>query len=323
MTRTIILTGLLSMACAQARSQDRLIPSDTAFVLEIDVRKIIQSPLGQETFAPLIKSRILEIPALNQALNKLAIDPIRDLGKITLTAAGAKDPEHLLIVARGSWNTISMSERLQKLSTISPKNGIEKISIGTTTIFRAILVENKAKSVFLAVTADGALVISPSKDYIVDSTQPKPSISISNKNLQQALAGMDEQSVVRFAVSGQSIERATVPDGPARELLNNVRSISGGLGIIGNDLRLDITLDAGEVSSATSMRESIEDLTNQSLGFLGVLANQKREYRPVLTTVKNMRSSTRGSAVTLRAAMSLNDFREILNLSGLSTGNNP
>lgn len=323
MTRTIILTGLLVMACAQARSQDRLIPSDTAFVLEIDVRKIILSPLGQETFAPLIKSRINEIPALNQALIKLAIDPVRDLGKITLTAAGAKDPEHLLIVARGSWNTISMSERLQKLSTASSKNGIEKISIGTTAIFRAILVENKAKSVFLAVTADGALVISPSRDYIVDSTRPKPSISISNKNLQQALGGLDEQAVIRFAVSGQSIERATVPDGPTRELMNNVRSMSGGLGILGNDLRLDITLDAGEVSSAKSMRESIEDLSNQSLGFLGVLANQKREYRPVLTTVKNMRSSTRGSAVTLRAAMSLNDFREILNLSGLSTGNNP
>jgi hypothetical protein len=323
MTRTIILTGLLVMACAQGRSQDRLIPADTAFVLEIDVRKIIQSGIGQETVVPLIKSRIHEITVLNQALNKLGIDPLRDLGKITLTAAGAKDTERLMIVARGSWNAISMLERLQKLSSASSKNGIEKISIGTTTIFRATLVENKAKSVFLAVTADGALAVSPAKDYIIDSTMPKPSISLSNKYFQQAVTGLDEQSFIRFAVSGQAIERAAIPEGPARELLANVRSISGGLAFVGNDLRLEITLDAGEAPSATAMRESIEDLSNQSLGFLGILANQKREYRPVLSTVKNMRSSTRGSTVTLRAAMSLDDFRGILNLSGLSAGNNP
>lgn len=323
MTRAIILAGLLAVSCSKGRSQDRLIPSDTGFVIEIDVRKVMQSAVGRETVAPFIKSRIHEIPVLNQALNNLKIDPVHDLGKATLTAAGAKDSERIMIIARGTWNAASMTERLLKLSLIGGRNGLEKISMGTETLFRANLIENKSKGVFLTVTQDGALVISPSKDYIIEATKPKPALSLTNKKFQQVVAGMDEQSWVRFAVAGQAIDRAAVPDGPARELLNNVHSISGGAGFAGNEMLLDMALNAGDATAATAMRELIEDMANQSLGFLGTLAGQKREYKSVLTAVKAMRSSTRGSSVHIRTAMSRDDFKGILNLTGPLGGKDP
>ena len=99
----LMVFGLsLAAAPGQAAEPDRYLPKDAKFVVAVNVRQVIDTPLFKKYALDQIKSGIKKNDDLRKLLEVLGFDPLKDVRSVVVAGPGV--PEKVLLITRGSFD---------------------------------------------------------------------------------------------------------------------------------------------------------------------------------------------------------------------------
>lgn len=306
---------LAVLACRQTFGQDRILPSDTSFLLVFNARAALQSKPLREMVVPWTHAIQGKSHYLGQLAEILGIDPLRDLWTISLATGVARDRDRMILFLRGGWSQEALARRLKEKSSQKGTGLGRANQDNAKPVYRWSPSGGKEGPVFVAVTEDGGIVTSLSREYVDQALRSGPKSNLSNRHFQELVAALDTKALALAAVSGESIDWSLVPEGTARDTFKSSRGISGHLTLnrVETELNLELTLESPDAATAATNRQALEDLTGQSMGYFAMLASQQPRYKVVQTALKSTRNEAKGNLVRITATVPMNEVRDFLN----------
>lgn len=315
MNRGLIVLAIIASLWAPAHSQDRLLPVDTSFIVVVNAREALRSKALREMVIPWYSSALVKVPHLGQLVNLLEIDLLRDLWSVSIATNSTRDQDRIIIILRGSWDRQSLSDRLKEKS----KRTESGLTLGNqdsqAPIYKWSHTLGKPGSIFVSLTKDGGIVTSLSKDYLEQVLRPNAKADLSDRHFQESIATINPRDLVFVAVSGNSIDWSMVPEGKARDTFKSSRGLSGHLNLnqAETELNLEFFLESADQNTASSNKQALDDLSGQSLGYIGMLVNHQPQYKLIHTALRSNRNEATGNTVRIRTMIPINEVRELLN----------
>src|SRR5437588_8389064 len=104
-SRLWLLTVLMPVLAipAQAADVNKYLPNDADFVLVLNVKQLLDSPLVQKHALADLKTMLKGNSEATKHFDAVGFDPFKDLNTVTLGVALAKEPKGLLI-AQGTFD---------------------------------------------------------------------------------------------------------------------------------------------------------------------------------------------------------------------------
>src|SRR5262249_47961192 len=105
---TIVITILA--APLNAATPDKYLPDDSEVVLTVDVRRFLETPLINRDLDKL-REALKGQEKISAELEKLGLDPLKDVDRVTVAAAPGQGNDHFLLVAHGRFDTAKLEAR--------------------------------------------------------------------------------------------------------------------------------------------------------------------------------------------------------------------
>ncbi len=300
----------LTAAPSRAAEVDALLPAETDSVVFVNVRQILDSDIVKKYALGQLKQALQGADA-QQTLNKLGLDPLKDVERVTAGSWGKdKDDMNVIFVVRGKFD----AQKLFAAAKEESKKDDAKLSIveeGKYKLVKIVGDENQKKPMYAAV-ADGKTIIGGTDKKIVTSALDKsqganPKAEL-KKDLAALLLRMDEKASM-FAcglVEGKITELPNgldkIPGLDPKELakqLGNMKSVALTFKLT-SDVNLEVAMGMKDADSATEFNNTLDGLINTAKQFLPFVAGQKENLKPLVDEInKSLKSKAKGSDVTL------------------------
>jgi hypothetical protein len=297
-----LAVALLALPTARA-ADDKLLPADSAFVLTVNVKQILGSPLVQKRGLDAAKEALQSADEVKQVLEDLGFDPFKDLDRITVAGPGGNDQDRGLAIARGRFDVAKFKARAEKAAQDEPD--VFKIRKAGGGIVYEVAPPGQDKPLFVAILNKTTLVASPGKDYVVDAMRKEKGTGdeggIKDKDFAAVVARMDDKQSLAFAAAGSAFKGADL--GPASDLVGKVDALGGGL-TISDELKLEVVLSAHTEDDAKTIKDTVNNGINSGIALLGLAAGNNAELEKVLDVLKTVKAAAKGKAVTLKVRIS-------------------
>jgi hypothetical protein len=297
-----VAAALLSLSSARAAGPDRLLPADSEFVLTVNVKQLLESPLVKKRGLEAAREALKSAGDINQILEDVGFDPFTDLDRVTVAGPSGNDKDRGLIILRGRFDAERIKARAAKAAKDDPDAlKIRKVPDG---VVYEITQPDQDATLFVALIDGKTLVASGGKDYVVDAMRKeagKEQGRIKDKDFQAVLERMDGRQTVAFAAVGAAFRGAG--DVPGGDFLEKVDAVGGGL-TLGDELKLELVVSTRSESDARDIKEKVNAAINAGIAFLGVAADQSKEIESLLDVLKTVKATAKDKTVTLKLRVS-------------------
>jgi len=295
----------LALVCAAAPSravdQDKLVPGDAEMVLVVNLRQLLGSPLVKKYGLEQMKEALKSNDQAQRMLNAAGLDPFTDVDRVIVTkASGGND--RALVVVRGRFD----QEKVHTAATdFAEKNpGELKITTEEGVRIYELKTKDKEKPGFAAFADKSTLVVSPSKEYTLETVKNggKESVKL-NKKMAAALEKIGGNESVWWAVVVTGEMRKAMhknPNPQAGELADKLEAITGYVDVT-RDVKVNVQIHTADEETAAKVKEVI----NQFKPILTALAAQAASKNEDAGTavedlVKGLKITSSQGTVTLR-----------------------
>ncbi|MBV9126192.1 MAG: hypothetical protein JO112_22820 [Planctomycetes bacterium] len=224
---------------APAAEADRYLPNDTAVLLHVNVRQVLDSPLAQRE-APRLQALFLSRDPDKVTLDLLGIDPFRDVANV-LFAGPAGDREKVLTILHGRFDPARCRARGDEIAR-TRGDLLKPLPAGGFLFYEAKnfgLYARQKQHAFLALLDVNTLVVSPSREYVLEALDKAAGRRVTALNRQvQDLIGRANagQSLWIVEIGNSSLVSALGNHRLTRDIVDKTETISGGLNV-GADLQ--------------------------------------------------------------------------------------
>ena len=262
---------------------------------------MIDSPLakkmGIEKESEIIKALDFDV----EFLAEIGFDPLKDIDSITIAAPGGGDMEKGLIIVAGKFK----ADKLVAKANEEAKNNKDKVKIhkaGDKTIFEVKeFIRNQPEPIFYMI-ASNTILASTQKEYLEKALANSDS-KLANKDFSALVEKLDPDLAISMVAVSSAFPSKAIPE-PYKVIIEGIDSIIGIGGIgIDEDVTLKINVFTKDEDSAKKLKETLDQGMAQALGFLGLMAAQKKELTPVLEFVKSMKTSSKEKMMSLEGKL--------------------
>jgi len=286
-------------APSRAADSDKLLPNDANFVVTINIKQMIASPLFKKLDDKFnLKDALKKNPDAKQAIETIGLDPLKDIDQVVLSGSGAKEDEALILIL-GKFDKTKLEAAAVKAAQ-DDKNGLKILKEGGTTVYE--MTNKKDGQVVYGVIVDGTTIAaSPKKDYLFDVLDKKvgKKPSASKKELTELLAKADaKQSVSVVVVVTQGLGGAQ-----AAEITDKLKNIVGGINIT-DEVKISFDMAAKDENSAKDVAKKLDEGLGQVKAFAGIMAAQNKPLAPVVDILGTFKVEAKGSTVNVKGEVS-------------------
>lgn len=295
---TVGMVLLLAGRAATAEVEPR-IPADAEVVVSVNVAQILSSPLGAKYVRTAIAEALKQNPEAQEVLNYIGLDPMHDIGRLTVAMASAKNKDGLVVV-RGKFDRAKIGDLAEKVAA-DQKGKIAIHRQGSATIYE-LAGEKKSFAMF---PDESTLLIATSRDRLTSPAgQPKA-------ELLALIAKADGRQAIWFVASPDATGEIKGGDDALKKLVD---SLVGAIGTVKleSSIRLEVALLNKSAQSAAASAQTIIDF----VGFAKVLAPQAIKEKPALAplgeVINSIRAATRDKLVVVTAEISAEQIEKAI-----------
>src|SRR5262249_7507298 len=99
----LVVAALLAAGPLRAAEPDKLLPGDTAAVAVVNVRQLLDSPLGKKFLIERYQAALKENAEAQRMFAALNLDPLKDIDSVVMSAS-ALDPDKMLLLVHGKFD---------------------------------------------------------------------------------------------------------------------------------------------------------------------------------------------------------------------------
>jgi len=311
-----VLAAVLAVP-ARGGEVDPYLPEDTEVLVNLNVRQVLDSPVVKKNALDKAREALKGLDQVVEILDDLGFDPFTDLDRVLIASPGGGEQDQGLVIARGHYNLAKFKTRGE---TASRDNAdvlkIHKVAdgLGGQHLVYEVAVNgpDQETPLFVALADKNTLLASPGKDYVVDalkkaSLKHKPNLK--DKDFQALLEKMDERQSLSLAAVGSALRKGGLGEGPAKELLDKVDAIGGGIPLA-DDLHVEVVLSARTVEGATQVKEAADRGIKQVVTLAALASAARPELAPLFEVARTLKVSARGKLLTLKGHVSAEVLEE-------------
>jgi hypothetical protein len=296
---TVLVAALTLSSAARAAGPDKLLPADSEFVLTVNVKQLLGSPLVQKRGLAAAKDALKSVEEVNQVLQDLGFDPFTDLDRVTIAGPGGNEQDRGLMIARGRFDLEKFKTRADRAIQDEPE--VLKARKAGGGIVYEVTPPGHETPLFVALLNKTTIVASPGKDYVVDAMKKeagKAEGDIKDKNFRAVLARMDDKQSLAFAAVGSAFKGGDL--GSAGELFEKIDAVGGGL-TIGDEIKLEVVLSSSSEDDAKKIKDTVNTGINSGIALLGLATGDNKELEKILDVLKTIKATAKDKTVTLKA----------------------
>lgn len=294
----LVTVGVVA-APSPAAESDKLLPNDANFVVTINVKQMLDSPLFKKLDDKFnIKDALKKNAETKQAIETIGLDPLKDLDQVVLSGSGGKQDEALVLI-QGNFDKTKLEAAASK-AALDDKNGLKILKEGGYTVYE-MTNKKDAQIVYGAIVDNSTIVASPKKDYVLEALDKKAGKkpAAMKKDLADLLAKADaKQSVSVVVAVSQGL------GGPgAQEIADKLKNIVGGINVT-DDIKLSFNLAAKDETAAKDVAKQIDEGLGQVKAFAGIMAAQNKQLAPVIDVLGTLKVEAKGTSINLKGEVS-------------------
>jgi hypothetical protein len=297
---------------ARAAAVDKFLPADTEVYLAFNVKQTLTSGLGKKLGFEKARDALRGLDEVESVLKDLGFDPFTDLETVIIASPGGNDQDKGLVIAHGTFDLDKFKAKGEDAAKTNPD--ILKISkSGDHTLYEVIL-PGQDMSIWVSLADKNTLLASVGKDYVLDAlkrTDAKDKTALKSKEFQALLEKMSDKQTLSVAALGSALLKGQLGDTPAKEVLEKVEALGGGLTMT-DDLKIEVLFSTKTADEAKEVEKSLSDGVNNALTVVGLLAGGQKEFGVVLDLLKSVKVKADDKTVILKGMLDADAIDKIL-----------
>jgi len=306
-------------ATAVAGDIDKYLPDDTEFVVNLNLRQILDSKLVKSIGLDLAREALKSIDDVNDVLKDLTFDPFKDLDRFVLASPGGTDKDRGLMIVHGTYDLAKFKAKAE--AVMKDQGDVLKIhkvadGLGGQHLIYEVNIPDQDLPLFVALAGKHTLLASPGKDYVVEGlkrSKGQAVAALKNRDFQALLEKMDPTQSLSLAVVGSALNKADFLQGLAKDLLESVDAIGGGI-TIEEDVKLEFVGSLKTAGDAREAQKQIKNGINQGLAILALIATQNKDLDAAVDVLKTIRCTNKDKTVTLKAQINQEILEKIFKM---------
>jgi hypothetical protein len=288
-----------------AATPDKYLPDDSEVVLTVNVRQFLETPLINRDLDKL-REALKSQEKISSELEKVGIDPLKDIDRATIAAAPGQGDDHCFLVAHGRFDTAKLEARAKSAVTEQSDNVSEVKEEDHT--FYSITMPGVDRVFYVAWPESGTIVASPRKDLILHAfgVQAGKSESSLNQDMAGLLDKVDEKSIASIVGLG-SLLKNTPQAG-------QVQHFSGAV-TIDQSMHLAAAVAVKDVETAETLTKTITDGLAQAKTMLSMAAKDHEDLGPVISLLEASKIRREGDTINIEGDIT-EEFLNKLHRSG-------
>lgn len=297
-------------APAHAADLDRYLPEDAQWVGQINVRQLLDAPAVPPAFQTLVRKALAELPAVQEVLSSLPIDPYKQIDTITLAGPLPPRDDRGLAIVRGKFDLARIQTTAEKRADQAGETFKVHKQSGFT-IYQFTRSSKTGWPLYACFLDETTLVFAPAREPLAEAIARKetPREATLDKELAALVARADsKQSIWVAALATRELKRALGTSPETEKLFNNVQHFSGGL-TVSAGLQIDALLQTRDTATAGELRQFFEG----AKAILSLAAMDSKTNAPALTDlVKMLKVMSVKDAVVIRATITKEQLEKAL-----------
>jgi hypothetical protein len=295
---------------------EKFLPKETDMVMSLNLRQMIDSPIGKKYAADLVKSMLTNNKQIQQTLNSLGLDPLTDFRRIS-TGIGLDDLSNpkAVVVVEGKFDDKKINGMLDQLAKNEPEKFSMEKAAGRT-IFKIAAPDLPLPMYGAAIDAN-LMIFSPVKElvgaaFVAQAAQkdsPKPEIK---KELADLLAKADPKaSFFLVAHTKGKLDSVPLPDAEMKKLIEQIHSIAAELKVE-QDVQLELSIGAAGADEAKKVR----DIVAGGIDFMKIqvklAVGQQPELQPLVNVINTMTAIQKEKQVIVAGKLTGEELEKML-----------
>jgi hypothetical protein len=291
----------------RAAEPDKLAPADTEAVMVLNLRQMLDSPLVKKEDLDKAKEAMKQNPQVQQILTATGFDPLKDLNRVTLTAAFDTKEPRVLVIARGRFDV----DKIGALAADHAKKEPDKLTItkeGGVTVYE-MKGQGQGQPAFAAFPSKDVFLLALSKDYLLQAVKNvgKEPAKL-GKDMTTALGKVGGKESLWFAaVIPEEAKKAIKKNPPTAEIADKLQYLTGSLNF-SNDFQLAVqvhTTDAEAAEKLGAFVDSFKPLLSL------MTANDKENGPKVAELVKQLKIVPEKSTLTISLKLTEDQIKKL------------
>jgi RNA polymerase sigma factor (sigma-70 family) len=293
---------------ARAADLDKLLPDDSNFVLSVNVKQILQSPLFTKDSQKQIEE-LLKTEAAQAVLKDTAFDPVKDVGRVVLAMGPTSLPEEgrrddgqtanpfgPVILIQGRFDPDKIRVRIDQAVKDFP-DMLKIHSIGKANVVEIAVAGNR----YFAVVVDRNIVaLAPRREQIEDllaKAAGERETEFENAELPKLLKALDPKLAIGAVGTSDMViapDYSFKPVKYKRLRDSGIKTLSSGA-TAGDKFRAKVTLTTKNTDSAQKLRSTLEEGLGKieaEIKAEGELLTREKEKELIATMLDALKSVT-------------------------------
>jgi hypothetical protein len=320
--RTWLLAALLAPAAPAAAAPapaarpdlTRFLLDDTDFVLVVNVKQVLSSPLCTRNFQKQVQD-LLQSDAVKPWLDGAGFDPLKDVERVIAVMGRSCHPSEQpgeagpVIFVQGRFDPDKLRAKADKMAESMPAL-LKAHVVGDAKVFE---LRGAAGSIGFGCLLDrGTVVVAPRKDQVAEARARfagKKKVELKYKALKPLLDKMSPDDAVGFVGLGEMVTGTVVmekSDGvkSTRTVTyhtlgeQGIASIQGSV-IVRDDAKGRATLTAKSEGQGKKLAKEMTDGLGMAKAELQQVVEKQPQFAPVLNALQTVRITGKGRTITL------------------------
>lgn len=304
-----------SLVPVRAAEPDKYLPADTELVVVVNVKQILEAPFVQKYALGPIKEMLKGNSEVQQTLDALGFDPLRDVTQVTAVLPGIGGTDKGLLIVRGRFDTAKFHAKAEE--TAKGKGEILKIHPSGTDKVYEISPPGQSQPVFVGLVDESTLVAAPTRQYVLDAFARKTGKKETTlkKEVLALIEKADAKQSLWLALPGSTLGKSELAqDERTKKTLEKIDALTFGL-TLADGIQAQVAITAKSIEAAGELAKEIKEGLEQAKGLITLLAGSQKELAPVVDILGAIKTSTEGNTILLKGGVSADTLEKSLKKS--------
>jgi hypothetical protein len=283
---------------------DKYLPDDTAVVLHINVKQILESPAVKKSGHEEAKKFLKSNEHVSKIFESLGFDPFKDLTGVTIGLSEVAPEPKGLIIAHGKFNKEKFEAKADEIA----KEKKDMFKLHTEGGRKILEVNNPEtpKPHFVAVIDETTIVASMEKEMVLDACAKAGGKSGKVKDdIRKLIESTDASQSAVALVPGSTLAKLAelVPEDQAKAMISKLDYVSASINLA-KDFKMAFNFATKNEDNAKEIAEKIKEQLDQAKGMVALMAGQNPQMAAAVDIVNSVKVTVEGKKISIKMEMS-------------------